>query len=423
MVGGLRTEFVMTTPSSTCRAALLATLAAAGCGVPGLAQKGADTSVEADSEGQQEAPVAIDALDPAQAPLQTQTEIVVRGRGFEGEVRVWIGNTEVEVELIGPRQLVVTTPEVRAEAAVDVRVVSDLGEAVLKDGLRFTDDPIADDGAVDGADGADGGTDGADGADGGGDASGLVSGYTELGLYVVGCPSCLGFGGSVVGEAYAVLHEPTDGAWLDWLPGTGRCVNDPRRSTLSSTGRDEGASVYLQGGAGGIAMNRVRDGALTYYSASGLGTSDMPYNTSFDLAAPSASTPYTVTGAVRTVRDAFDAFEPIELLSDGAYAFADLSAGYALFQWAPTGVSDAMMINIQVYDGTTGAYRGEILCAASDSGSFVVPSSAFSDYYAYDLAAVWIYRWSMTDAVHPLDGSTIQGGNAVGLIGTATLVP
>ena len=82
-----------------------------------------------------------------------------------------------------------------------------------------------------------------------------------------------------------------------------------------------------------------------------------------------------------------------------------------------------MMINIQVYDGTTGSYKGEILCAASDSGSFVVPSSAFSDYYAYDLAAVWIYRWSMTESIHPLDGSTLQGGNAVGLIGTATLVP
>lgn len=401
--------------------ALALTLLFVGCGVPGLAQKSGETGVEQEVDGQEQAPVGIESLDPSAVPLQTAAEVLLRGWGFEGEVRVWLGNSEVPVEVIGPRQLRVVTPEVRAEASVDVRVQSDLGEAELVDGLRFTDDPLpSDDGGGDGGDGA---ADGGDGGGGDGDAAGLVSGYAELGLYVVGCPDCLGFSSAVVGEAYAVMHEPMAGAWLDWLPSPGRCVNDPRRSTLSSSGRDDGPTLFLQGGASGIAMNRVRDGALTYYAATGLGTAEMPYNTSFDLLGPSAPTPYTVTGAVRTVRDAFDAFEPIELLNDGAYAFAELSAGYALFQWAPTGVADAMMINIQVYDGTTGAYRGEILCAAADSGSFVVPSSAFGDYYAYDLAAVWIYRWSMTEAIQPLDGSTVQGGHAVGLIGTATLVP
>ena len=392
---------------------------AAGCGVPGLASPAKDSGVEVVGGGQAEAAVGIDALLPASAPLESPTAVEVTGWGFDGEVRFWFGNSEVPVEVLGPRRLRVTTPSVRAEAAVDVRVRSALGEAELVDGFWFTNTPTG------GDSGTSGGTGGGDGSadSGSGDATGLVSGYVELGLYVVGCPSCLGFAEPIVGEAYAVLHEPMTGAWLDWLPSTGRCVNDPRRTGLTSAGRDDGPSLFLQGGAAGIALNRVRDGSSATYIASGLGTAEMPYNTSFDLLAPSATVPYTVTGAVRTVRDAFDAFEPIELLNDGAYAFAELSAGYALFQWAPTGVADAMMINIQVYDGRTGAYRGEILCAAADSGSFVVPSSAFGDYYADDLAAVWIYRWSMTDAIAPLDGSTIQGAHAVGLIGTATLVP
>ena len=403
---------------------LLCALGPLGCGVHGLAQKAADTGATTDTEGLEEeeaAPLAITNFEPSWSPLLTETEVLVSGRGFVEPVRFWFGNSEVDVQHVNDNRIRVVTPSVRAEGTVKVMIQTALGELELEDAFLFSDSPPAvDTGGGDGADGG-GGSGGGSGSDG--DASGLVSGYTELGLYVVGCPSCLGFTGAVVGEAYTVLHEPMGGAWMSWLPRSGTCVNDPRRSMLSSTGLSVGSSVYLQGGAGGLALNRVSDGGLTYYLASGLGTADLPYNTSFDLTAPSASPTFTVTGAARTVRDAFDAFEPLDMLSDGAYAFADLSAGYARFDWAPVGVSDAMMINIQVYDGTSGAYRGEILCAAADSGSFVVPSSAFSPYFAYDLAAIWVYRWSMTEAVNPVDGSTHQGAAAVGLIGTATLVP
>ncbi len=403
---------------------LILALGPGGCGVHGLAQKAADTAAGADAaglEGEDSAPLAINNFEPSWSPLLTETEVLVSGRGFVEPVRFWFGNTEVDVEHVNDNRIRVVTPSVRAEGAVKVKIQTALGELEIDDAFLFSDSPPAvDTGGTDGGDGADGG---GDGGGSGGDASGLVSGYTELGLYVVGCPSCLGFTGPVVGEAYTVLHAPMRGAWMSWLPRTGTCVNDPRRGMLSSTGLSVGSSVYLQGGAGGLALNRVSDGGLTYYLASGLGTADLPYNTSFDLTAPSASPTFTVTGAVRSVRDAFDAFEPLDMLSDGAYAFADLSAGYARFDWAPVGVSDAMMINIQVYDGSTGDYRGEILCAAADSGSFVVPSSAFSPYYAYDLAAIWVYRWSMSEAIHPVDGSTHQGASAVGLIGTATLVP
>lgn len=395
-----------------------------GCGVHGLAQKEADTAAQVEGvEGEDEAPLAIAGFEPAWSPLMTETAVLVSGRGFVQPVRFWFGNSEVDVQHVNDNRIRVRTPAVRAEGAVPVRVETALGELEIDDAFLFSDSPPAVDTGGDGSAGDGGGDGGSGGGEGGGDASGLVSGYTELGLYVVGCPSCLGFTGSVVGEAYSVLHAPMRGAWMSWLPRTGSCVNDPRRELLSSTGLNLGSSVFLQGGAGGLALNRVSDGGLTYYLASGLGTADLPYNTSFDLTAPSASPPFTVTGAVRSVRDAFDAFEPIDMLSDGAYAFADLSAGYARFDWAPVGVSDAMMINIQVYDSSTGAYRGEILCAAADSGSFVVPSSAFAPYYAYDLAAIWVYRWSMSEGLNPIDGSTHQGASAVGLIGTATLVP
>ena len=407
----------------------LAALLSLGCGVHGLASKVTDTGAQSEGlEDDEPAPLAITGLDPSWSPLMTQTEVVVSGRGFTAPVRFWFGNSEVPVVRLNDNRIRVTTPEVRAEGVVAVKIETGLGELEVPDAFLFSDSPPPDDpgdgGSGDGGGGSGDGGDGGDGSGGsGGDASGLVSGYTELGLYVVGCPSCLGFSGSVIGEAYTVLHAPMSGAWMSWLPRTGTCVNDPRRGLLSSTGNNVGSSIYLEGGAGGLALNRVTDGGLTYYLASNLGTADLPYNTSFDLTAPSASPAFTVTGAARSVRDAFDAFEPIDMLSDGAYAFTNLSAGYARFDWAPVGVSDAMMINIQVYDGSTGAYRGEILCAAADSGSFVVPSSAFSPYYAYDLAAIWVYRWSMSEAINPTDGSTHQGASAVGLIGTATLVP
>jgi hypothetical protein len=389
----------------------------AGCGPIGLEKQAAD-SASLDSGGLELTGISISSLDPAFAPLDTAMQVTVMGQGFEGEVRFWFGNTEVEVVRVTSEQLLVRTPEVPVEVAVDVTVRSDRGEITLPDAFHFGGE-----GGGDGGEGGDGGSDGGSGTDGGSGAEGLVSGYSEVGLYVVGCPECLGYTDYVIGEAYAIFHEPVRGEWMDWLPGSGRCVSDPRRSLLVSSSLDVGSRATLQGGSSGISLGRVSEGSMDYYLATGLGTVDLPYNTSMDLIASSAPTPYTIEGAVVTVRDAFDAFEPIELLSDGYYAFANFSASSARFQWAPVGVSDAMVINIQVYNGVDGSYRGEILCVASDSGSFTVPSSYFSPFYVGDLAAIWIYRWSMNEAISPVDGSTWQGASAVGLIGTATLNP
>jgi hypothetical protein len=92
------------------------------------------------------------------------------------------------------------------------------------------------------------------------------------------------------------------------------------------------------------------------------------------------------------------------------------------FSWAPTGVSDAVVIDILVFDSWSGSLSGEIFCVANDSGYFVVPPSNFGAFYEYDLAAIYLYRWNVSEAISPVDGSTIQGMTAFGALGSATIV-
>ncbi|MEC8423844.1 MAG: IPT/TIG domain-containing protein, partial [Myxococcota bacterium] len=121
----------------------LTLLVLASCGTFGLDQK-ADTA-PGDS-GAARAPLRLEALVPDWAPLAGGTEVMVRGAGFEGDVTFSFGNAEVAVTVIDEETLVVVTPEVRAEATVDVEVESSLGRYSLEDAFTFSDEPGGDGG-------------------------------------------------------------------------------------------------------------------------------------------------------------------------------------------------------------------------------------------------------------------------------------
>jgi hypothetical protein len=401
-------------------------LALAGCGTIGL-DATTDSGVQSSEDDLSE--LRIDALSPSYAPLAGGTEVVISGVGFNGDVSFWFGNSQVDVTVLDPQTLVVETPAVALEATVDVRLQTDLGELTLPQAFTFTDaaggDDGGDSGSGSGGSGSGGSGSGGAGSGGSGSAAGLVSGRVEFDALAIGCPSCFGYSTNTYAVTEAVFHEPAAVDWTAWMPRPGQCALNPTIPDAVSRSLDVGSNVVLQTGATTLAFSRTNRDGLTVYQDNSAQFGDYVKNASWDLSMSDGGSlgPHTVSGALRTVPSGFTDIQPIEILNDDYYAFPYMSVGYgASFSWAPAGVSDAVVIDILVFDSYSGALSGEIFCVASDSGGFTVPASQFGTFYEYDLAAIFIYRWDQNDAISPIDGSTIQGMTAFGALGSATIV-
>ena len=361
--------------------------------------------------------VRIDAVHPAFGPVEGGTDVTVTGAGFTGEVALWFGGAEVEVTVLGEGTLVATSPEAKVETTVELRVVSDLGEAVLEDGFTYGEGGGSDGGGDTGGDGGDGG------GDGGGDtAVGLTSGLVEFSYLVIGCPDCFNLPSNLQINASAGFHEPVSGSWLDWLPPNGSCVLDPSRSSPASSFEDLGSFVYLQSGGDSLSLQRTVSDGQTTYAADGLGQYDYIKNAAWDVVVPDggAGGAFTADDALATTAG-FDDISPLSFLADGSQAFPDFKASAFSFSWSPSGVSSSVVIDVYVYSPTGSSVLGEILCASSDGGSLTVPSSAFTGFPSGALMAIYLYRAEKQSGINPLDGSTIEGFSTFGGLGTGTL--
>jgi hypothetical protein len=332
----------------------------------------------------------------------------VSGAGFEGDVAFWFGGSEVSISLIDEESFVVTTPEVFSTAFVDVKVESDLGSYTLSDGFQFTDTEPEDTGED-------------TGEGGGAGETGLFGGLVEFDYIVVGCPSCFGFTDYLAVDGTGVFHEGVSGSWTDWIPPNGSCVVDPDRNGPISSTEDVGEHVYLESGTSvSVDLQRTNQGGSIMYQSNGLGQDDYIKNASYDLVLPDSGS--TVSDIVLTT-SGLDTFSPTDILNDSTSAFPNFSASNARFTWAPTGVSDSYLVNIQVYNSSGAAVLGDVVCAGDDNGSLTVPSSYLSSYPNGSLLAIYFYRWNMNEKVDPVSGHTIQGASAFGGLGTGTLRP
>ncbi len=396
-------------------------LGGAACGTFGL--KGSETGQDSAVEGIADT-LTVASVSPEWGPLNTETEVTVRGSGFRGAVTFAFGNTEVEPFVLSDTELIVTTPSVPVEAAVDITVTSDLGEVVLPNGFFFTDSAPPDDGGDSGTgDGGGSGSGGSsDGGSGGTDNSGTVTAYVEHNYFVVGCPTCLGYGGYESVESFAIFHAPTTGSWFDWFPRQGSCAVNPPRTHPTSSYTDVGSTALLQAGATSVDMSRTRDGAMTYYSKMSTNGTSYSRNTSYDLLAPYATPAIEAPSVLRTIPSGFTSIEPIALFNDSYDAFVPFDAGAARFSWSPAGTADGVVISFLIFDSTGSTYHGEVFCWVADSGYFQVPLTDLAAVaYSGDLAMVYYYKFTLGEGTNPSDQSTIESASAFGGLGTITL--
>ena len=394
----------------------LALLLLVGCGTFGLDQK---TDTAARDSGEALAALRIDALVPDRAPLAGGTQVTIQGAGFEGDVTFSFGNAAVDVTVVDDETLIVVTPEVRAEATVDVEVESDLGSVRLDGGFTFSDDPGGGDGGGSGS-----GTGGGEGSGSGSGGTGVTIGV-QMDYVAIPCMDCFGLTQQVFVDTVAMFHDPTQGSWHTGLPPAGSCTTTPSTSAPVGSTLDVGGSVTLQTGGAAYALPRSSANGLTAYLSNGMGQNDYVRNASWDLVVGDGGAwgPFTVTGALRTT-SGFTDIQPIDLFEpDSWYAFAPLYTSSFQMSWAPAGVSDLVVVDIQVYDQLSGQpySNGNIVCTSTDTGSITIPSAYFGSFYQGDLASVFLYRWDTNTATHPTDGTTVEGMTVFGAIGTATL--
>ena len=397
-----------------------------GCDEFGLDGKAYYDSATGDTATGEEACVfCIEEISPAYGPLSGGTAVTIQGNGFGGDVGVRFGNMELDVSRLSSEQLAITTPASPAEGSVDVTVFTSSQETTSAEGFTYTADGEvpdgADTGAGSGGDGGEGGGDsggsGGGGGGGGGSApTGLVGGLVELAVQGYVVPELSPTGQQVVVSAGVTMHPPTAGSWLDWVPPAGGCYSEYTESMLSASGTDLGTQVFLENGDTTISLPQTQSGTLLTYASTSLNQSQIAANASYDLRAPNVG--LEIQDVVLISTD-FTDISPIGAFLPGGVFTEPFSASNFFMSWSPVSTGEVLLV-LEFLDYSSGAMAGMLLCTAPDTGSLGLPASMLQGYLGYNLT-VQLYRIHYTEAIHPDNGSTIQGFSMMGLVGTGWL--
>jgi hypothetical protein len=197
---------------------------------------------------------------------------------------------------------------------------------------------------------------------------------------------------------------------------------DPSKDPASSGSRNLGSVIELMSGTAEVALRW--DSGDEIYVASGLSSSAYARSAAYDLSVSDGGEwgPFDVENALLTT-SGFADISPLSIFNPASSAFAPMSASAFSFAWEPAGVSEAVVIDVVVYDPGGSSVLQEIYCIVDDEGGATLPREAFSGMPDGALLAIYIYRWQTAATDHPLDGSTIEAATIFGGIGTATLRP
>lgn len=383
-----------------------------GCGELGLSNTA--LPAEAVDTGALAPALQIDLLEPSRGPLSGGTPVIVRGVGFDEETVISFGNSPVAVTFIDEETLTLTTPPAAVEAIIDVTVENATERTILRAAYTYTGDGDAPDQPEDPDDPED-----PDTGEAVVDGTGLTGGLVELWMQLYACPACFEVPEPTQVSASTILHSPTSGSWLDWIPAVGTCSGEAVGSGLTVIGEDVGASAFLDTTGASITMSRSRLTGTTAYTAQSVPLDNYLLLTSYDLTAGSLF----LEDAVQTP-DFFTEIQPEGILYDSPLsAYLQLiSASNATFAWSPSGTDDDILLVMEVFDPLYATYMGMILCRSTDAGRLTIPLSMFAPYYEQSPVTIQLYRLQMHQRLHPTNGSTIESLSLSGVVGTGTLV-
>jgi len=381
-----------------------------GCGAIGLTDRQGKTPGDAE-----DVVLAIEGIDPAWGPLNEETEITITGPGVGTATDVKIGNTDgISFSQVDDTTIIATVPAYDAEAVVAVRVVGSAGTDTVTDGFTYANEAPAD-------------TDTDIDADTDTDTSGRgkIGGVVQFGLVQYACTACYDPAAPAISVvATGKFHDPTRDGCLGWLPAEGDCVNNPSADAPATSFLDGGRWLYLTSGSRSVAM---QSDSTNTFTASDLDEGDFLRNAAYDVSLANGGDdldPFDVGDGLQTPQ-AISELTPTELLlTNPSQAFsARIAKSGPSFTWGPTGGGGSFVIELGVYNSSTGAPLGSVVCRGTDNGRMSLPSSALSSYPTGSLVEVGMYRYVIGSFERPDNASTIETTALFGVIGTGILTP
>jgi len=344
-------------------------------------------------------PVQITEISPDWGPAEGRTAVTITGKGFSESVVVYFGDELASGSLTSDDTVLASSPAVSDEGPVDVRILTEAGEAVLADGFTYSHadpDPDPDPGDTD------------DPISGTGLTGGLIEFTHQQGV------------AGLEVRAAGTFHDPIDADWFSWMPAMGSCVVDPVISTPTVNAVDVGEWVHLTSGSSSIAMNRTfgEDGYI--YRASNLEDYDYLRNAAFDVSAPGE---FEVQDALFTT-EGYSTIEPEALLAifppDTPAFSAKLHKNSANeFSWSPAG-QGTFLIQLLVFNSTS-QIIGNVLCHDWDDGDMSIPGAWLVPYPNNSLVLVYMFRYRTGEFVLPTNGSRVQTSTYALFVGSGVV--
>lgn len=340
--------------------------------------------------------LAVAAIEPNYGSLTGGTSITISGHGFIGDVSVSFGNMALDITVIDAETILCSSPSSPSEGQVAINIESDLGSVTLENGFTYTDSIVEPSTEVD--TGVDTGT-----------SSGLTGGMVEMWRKVNACTTCFDPPPPQhVIEASVSIHTPQAGSWYSWFPPINSCIDQVNQVTLGNT--DQFGSISLTG-AGTVSL--FHDSSQGSYTNNNVASSAWTYNSHYDL----ETSDFSIPQALRTPEQGFTVIEPALAFSENGFMQAFSKSNFSIL-WEPYGSSDYILFLLEVYSAQS-SYS--LLCLTEDTGGFGLDPSLLANYPSNEAAVISLYRLQVTESIHPLNNSTIEGVSAVGIIGTGYL--
>ena len=240
-----------------------------------------------------------------------------------------------------------------------------------------------------------------------------ITGYTNLHLRQIACPSCMGETQEIIIKFSAQFHQPISDNHTEWIPASGQCTTNLIGVTPSTNPIDVGPSIIIDGGAHNFGAEQIVTGL---YETTSIWESQLLRDATYNVATEEGGYSFVSTHG-------FDFIEPYTMLwVDPSYAFeAAINRSGATFTWGPTSTDSTFMITIAVYSWDGSQFLGYVTCSGPDNGSMVIPAQYLQAYQAGSLAAIHLERHKVELVETDINNSYIETHMSWEVIGTGTI--
>ena len=333
-----------------------------------------DTSIIHEDTAPPVPAVSISTVEPTHAIVDGGTEVVITGENFDETTEVFFGEEKVRIDSVTPTTLIIQTPKIEEEGAVDITVQSPTDTDTYSSFYFFSNE-AGNTGAV-----------------------GVLRSYSLQGNY-------WSQGSTFDNAEIEIYFLKTDQFhwWELFVPAMNTCMMTDYVTSVDYTLYDfQEPQIQLQA-ANHDPLTLEWNEENGNYSIFGLTPADLPDETPFDLL------PFSNFLQGIGVLDFAMTSKSVEILApylNGNYP--PMIEQDQLFIWEPTG-ADWIGISLKYYPSLSDNMTFEtMICIVEDTGDFVVDGSLFSQWNSGRPIEIFFGRFVEHQSILPYNNSTAR---------------